>query len=174
MPRARRTSLLPKRFVRTMWALAAFFAAGYLPTIFLGNPVVGMGLAAGLMAVFGMRAPSVLRGALSGAAFGCLAGLAMFGALTIRLQPMLGGLGASPSTQPATAPATATSSAPATAPAATTSPTTVPAMPPLSMKAMRRIRLICVLGTGAMCAVVGAVFAYFATKRRRRVDREWG
>ena len=165
-----RKSLLPKPVTRTMWAMAAFFGVGYLPTIFLGNPVMGMGLATGLMIPFGSRAPTILRGALWGAALGCFAGLAMFGALTTRYQGMPPPFPPSASsTQPTTAP----SSAPATAPAATTAPTTLPAVPLVTREEMRQIRMICVLGTSAMCAAVGAVFAYFGTRRRRRIDEDW-
>lgn len=172
----RRKSLLPKSASRAMWSMAAFFGVGYLPTILLGNPVVGMGLATGLMIPFGSRAPTVLRGALWGAALGCFAGLAMFGALTTRLQGMPLPFLPAASTQPSTAP----SSAPATAPAApvattapTTLPTTAPAAPMVSREEMREIRAICVLGTSAMCAAVGTIFAYFARRRRKRIDHEW-
>ena len=170
MPPPRRKSLLPKSVSRAMWSMAAFFGVGYLPTIFLGNPVMGMGLATGLMIPFGSRAPTVLRGAMRGAALGCFAGLAMFGALTTRLQGMPSGR---PDPAASTQPATTPSSAPATAPATATAPTTAPARPVVSREDMRQIRLICVFGTGAMCAAVGAIFAYFAVRRRRRIDKDW-
>ena len=170
----RRKGLLPKSVTRTLWSMAAFFGVGYLPTIFLGNPVMGMGLATGLMIPFGSRAPTTLRGALWGGALGCFAGLAMFGALTTRYQGMPPPFPPHvSSTQPATAPSSAPATAPATAPVATTAPTTAPAAPVVTREDMRQIRMICVLGTSAMCAAVGAVFAYFGTRRRRRLDEDW-
>jgi hypothetical protein len=151
---------IASRWSRRLWAAAAFFAVGYLPVAFLRNPPLAMGLAIGLVIPFGSRAPNVRAGALRGLGLGLIAAVAMMGAIhTMNAQAAERAreVGA---TQPA--------SAPATAPAAATRPAGV-----LSAQQLREIDALCLLGTAPPCAGVGALFAFAAQRRRRRIDRQW-
>lgn len=147
-----------RRVTRKMWLAAAFFLAGYLPAL-VGSPPLGMGLATGLMIPVGMRARTVVRGALTGAIFGLLAALAMTGAWRARWQGM-------------TMAAARTATQPATGPAATSAPTTAPTTLPAPLDIGPYVKLFLV-GTIAPCTAVGALLALLAQRRRRRIEQEW-
>ena len=178
MPARRRTPRVSKHASRMFYTVIAFLAIGFFPTFLTFNPVLAMGMAAGLMAFFAFRAPSVLTGVLRGLVLGAVAGVAMAGAVHMRfiadIERRLAEEAASsqPASRPASGPATAPTTAPATAPATrpASQPTTHPALDDLDFQ---QIYLICVGGTAAMCAAAGMVFAYFAQRRRRRIDQEW-
>jgi len=172
MPR-RRPNPWSKNVVRAMWSAAGFFAAGYFPTLILGNPVVSMGIATGLMIPFGIGAASVRRGALRGLVFGTVAGLAIVGALAMLLQVwMAPDRGPAVETQPATGVSSGPASRPASGPASTASDTQ-PATQPARAPGITAIYANCLVGTIGMCTAVGALFAYLGRRRRERIEEQW-
>ncbi len=87
MPRGKRST--GWRVSVALWSAAGFFAAGYFPTLYLGQPVGAFVLAVCGVIPFGGSAKTVRGGVLRGAGLGAAAGFGMIAALTfLRKQPL--------------------------------------------------------------------------------------
>lgn len=87
MPRAKRS--VGWRVNVALWSAAGFFAAGYFPTLYLGQPVLGFVLAVCGVIPFGGSAKTVRGGVLRGTGLGAAAAFGMIAALTfMRKQPL--------------------------------------------------------------------------------------
>lgn len=134
---------IARRLRRLGWTSFAFLMAGFLPTLLLKMPPVGMVLSAALAIPLGIRATSVAQAAWRCGAFGVVGGFGIMLAIGRLTAPI----------------------------AATTQPATMPAVPavPLTLP----LAIMMMGSTAAMCAAVGAVFALSASRRRRMIDRQW-
>ncbi len=141
-----------RRFQKIVWSMGLFFVLGYLPSVVLKTPQTAI-LATVLAATcgvipFGMRAKTVLRGAVYGATLGYIAGMSAVLAIAKGKGVTL----VSTTTAPTTVPMT----------------TTVPAQ-----EEFAGFFLAYPLAVAGFCAIVAAGFAHLASKRRRRVEDEW-
>lgn len=163
-----------KTIGRISWLCLLFMLAGYVPTLFLLAPHIGMVIAVVACIPVGSRAASTRRGALWGLFYGALAGVGSWLALdqivTKRALDLAqaGRIATSAATSMATSAATA-ASAPASGPA--TLPTTMPVGLAGELPASAAVYLI--VTTAIMCAATAALFAYLSQRRRARIDEEW-
>jgi hypothetical protein len=171
---------LGKRITRAMWWSAVLFAAGFFPTVLLGNPIVSLAAAPVLVILPALQARTVRKGLLIGAGWGIVSGLTISLAMNsvfVTRARQAAFHRAYEKLQATSLPATQPTSQPATA------PTTQPAMPrPVLTDAdlikIRRktteIGRTVLPATTVMCALVAGVFAHLGAQRRRRIEEEWG